>query len=144
MLRRLAIGSPAVLLLVVASAQMLLARTSDLSPWKGGGFGMFASVDGAPFRWTRIYVFAAERSEEIAIPPSLDDQAHRVATWPHRRALEALARSVIARERRRQQRVETVRVEIWRADVSPDLDVSETLIRQMTLGVNEIDHARDR
>jgi len=144
MLRRLAIGGPAVLLLVVASAQMLLARTSDLSPWKGGGFGMFASVDGSPFRWARIYVFAAERSEEIAIPPSLDDQAQRVATWPHRRALEALARSVIARERRRQQPVETVRVEIWRADVSPDLDVSETLIRQMTLGVNEIDHARDR
>ena len=144
MLRRLAIGSPAVLLLVVASAQMLLARTSDLSPWKGGGFGMFASVDGSPFRWARIYVFAAERSEEIAIPPSLDDQAQRVATWPHRRALEALARSVIARERRRQQPVETVRVEIWRADVSPDLDVSETLIRQITLGVNEIDHARDR
>ena len=33
------------LLLAIASAQMLLARTSDLSPWKGGGFGMFASVD---------------------------------------------------------------------------------------------------
>lgn len=144
MLRRLAIGGPVALLLAVASAQMLLARTSDLSPWKGGGFGMFASVDGLPFRWVRIYVFATERSEEIAIPPSLADQAHRVVTWPHPRALEDLARSVIARERRRERPVDSVRVEIWRADVSPDLDVSERLIRQETFAVNEIDRARDR
>jgi hypothetical protein len=144
MLRRLAIWGPVALLLTVASAQMLLARWSDLSPWKGGGFGMFASVDGSPFRWARIYVFAAERSEEIAVPPSLQDQAHRVATWPHRRALESLARNVIAREQRRQQPVQSVRVEIWRADVSPDLDVTEAMIRQMTLAVNEIDDARDR
>jgi hypothetical protein len=144
MLRRLAIGTPVALLLTVASAQMLLARTSDLSPWKGGGFGMFASVDGQPFRWARIYVFAAERSEEIAIPPSLDDQVRRVATWPRQTALEALARSVIAREQRQQRPVESVRIEIWRADISPELDVSETLMRQVTLAVNEIDHARDR
>src|SRR5262245_13702496 len=124
MLRRLAIGTPVTLLLAIASAQMLLARTSDLSPWKGGGFGMFASVDGLPFRWARIYVFASERSEEIAIPPSLDEQMRRVATWPHPAALEALARSVIAREQRQQRPVESVRIEIWRADVSPDLDVS--------------------
>lgn len=125
---------PAVLLLVVAATQMVLARTTALSPWKGGGFGMFASVDGAPFRWARLYVFAAERSEEIAIPASLEDQVHRVVTWPHQRAIEGLARAVVARERRLGRPVESVRVEIWRADVTPALDVSQTLVRQATFG----------
>ena len=123
---------------------MVLARTADLSPWKGGGFGMFASVDGLPFRWVRLYVAAPSRSEELALPPSLEDQAHRVVTWPHRRALEGLAREVIAREQRHQRPVETVRVEIWRADVSRSLDVSERLVRQLTLNVDEIDHPRNR
>jgi hypothetical protein len=144
MLRQVVIAAPTVLLLAVASTQMVLARTAHLSPWKGGGFGMFASVDGLPFRWVRLYVFAAERSEEIALPASLDDQARRVVTWPHRRSMERLARAVIARERRRQQPVETVRVEVWRAEVSPTLDVVETLMRDVTLSVHDADSSRDR
>jgi hypothetical protein len=105
---------------------------------------MFASVDGLPFRWVRLYVAAPARSEELAIPASLEDQAHRVVTWPHRRALEGLARAVIARERRNQRPVAAVRVEIWRADVSPMLDVSEKLVREITFHADEVDPARDR
>jgi hypothetical protein len=142
--RRLAIGAPAAVLIVVALTQMVLARTADLSPWKGGGFGMFASVDGVPFRWVRLYVSAPERSEEIVVPPSIDDQAHRVVTWPHRRAIEGLARAVIAREQRQQRPVDSVRVEIWRADVSRALDVSERLVREITVAVDDMEHARDR
>jgi hypothetical protein len=144
MLRQVAIAAPTVLLLAVASTQMVLAHTAHLSPWKGGGFGMFASVDGVPFRWVRLYVAAADRSEEIALPASLEDQARRVVTLPHRRAMERLARAAIAREQRRQQPVETVRVEVWRAEVSPSLDVVETLMRQITLSVDDADLSRDR
>ena len=138
MLRRVAIFGPTALVIAVASAQMVLARTTDLSPWKGGGFGMFAAVDGLPFRWVRLYVFAPERSEEIALPASIEDLANRVATWPHRRAMDSLARAVIARELRRQQPVETVRVEVWRAEVSPSLDVVETMMRQTTLSRHDV------
>jgi hypothetical protein len=133
MLRRVAVALPTILLLTVASAQMTLARYDDLSPWKGGGFGMFASVDGLPFRWLRVYVSAAGRSEELAGPPALEKQAHRVATWPHRAALSAFARAVITREQRRQRPVENVRVEIWRADVSASLDVVERRLRHTSV-----------
>ena len=143
-MRRLVILLPALLLLVVASGQMALSRQGSLSPWKGGGFGMFASVDGLPFRRVRLYVFAPERSEEIALPLSIEDEAHRVATWPHRRALEGLARSVIAREIRQRRPVERVRVEIWRADISPTLDVSEALFREITVSAHETDAAAGR
>jgi hypothetical protein len=144
MRRRLAIAGPTALLLAVASAQMVLSRTAGLSPWKGGGFGMFASVDGLPFRWVRLYVYAPERSEELALPASLEDQAHRAVTWPHRRAMENLARAVLAREQRRQQPADTVRVEVWRADVSASLDVVETLMRQITVSRDDADDSRDR
>jgi hypothetical protein len=142
--RRLAIFGPTALLVAVAAAQMAFARTSGLSPWKGGGFGMFASVDGVPFRWVRLYVTAPDRSEELAVPPSLEERVHRVVTWPHARALDGLAHAVIARERRLNRPVDEVRVEVWRADVSPSLDVSETLVRDATIAVHEIDRRSAR
>jgi hypothetical protein len=132
MRRRLAIVGPSVLLGLIAATQMILASTTGLSPWKGGGFGMFASVDGAPFRRVRIYVYSAERSEEIALPASMEASAQRVAAWPHRRALEGLARAVVARERRHGRAIERVRVEVWRTDVSTTLDVYERLVRDLT------------
>jgi hypothetical protein len=131
--RRLAIAAPSALLCVIAVAQIILASTTTLSPWKGGGFGMFASVDSVPSRWVRLHVHSAERSEEIVVPASLEDAARRVAAWPHRRALEQLARAVIAREHRHARSVEWVRIEVWRADVSPALDVTERLVRELTM-----------
>lgn len=34
---------PAILLSIVAAAQVRLTRTEQLTPWKGGGFGMFST-----------------------------------------------------------------------------------------------------
>ena len=131
--RRIATLLPAILLLVVAGTQMVLARTAGLSPWKGGGFGMFASVDGAPFRWIRIFVAGSNRSEEIALPSALDDEAYRVVTWPHRRAFDHFAGAVADQEHRKGHHVDAVRVEVWKANVSPSLDVVESLVNQRTV-----------
>ena len=127
---------PALLLLAVAAVQMTLATTAGLSPWKGGGFGMFASIDGLPFRWLRIQLTAPERSEELAIPPSLDDMARRALTWPHERALDRLAHAVVARERRHGRPVDHVRIQVWRADVSPTLEVVESLLCERTVAAD--------
>ena len=133
MLRRTLTALPAILLLSVAAVQMTLATTAGLSPWKGGGFGMFASVDGLPFRWLRINLTAPERSEELAVPPSLEDDARLVLTWPHEQALDRLARAVVARERRHGRPVDEVRIQVWRADVSPTLEVVESLMCERTV-----------
>jgi hypothetical protein len=66
---RLAIAAPPLLLVAVAALQMSLALTAQLSPWKGGGFGMFASNDGLPFREVRVLISAPTRSEELTVPP---------------------------------------------------------------------------
>jgi hypothetical protein len=110
---------PVALLLVVAAAQMTLARTAGLSPWKGGGFGMFSTTDDGGRRYVRIFVTAPERSEEISIAPSLEDAARRAAVLPRDAQLSTLAQMIVARERRYQRRVEAVRIEHWRVDYAP-------------------------
>jgi hypothetical protein len=140
----LAIALPSVILLIVAATQMTLARTELLSPWKGGGFGMFASIDGLPFRHVRVFVDAPNRSEEIALPASLESAAAKAATWPHARALESLARAVIAREESRRRPVDSVHVEVWRADISRSLESTWTKLSEVTVRAGEDARAVDR
>jgi hypothetical protein len=107
---------PVSLLIMVAAVQVTLATTAGLTPWKGGGFGMFSTTDDGGRRYVRIFVSAAERSEEITVPPSLDDAARRAAALPVDAHLARLARGVVDRERRHQRPVEVVRIETWRIE----------------------------
>jgi hypothetical protein len=121
------------LLAAVASAQVTLAKTAALSPWKGGGFGMFSTTDDAGRRRVRVYVSAAERSEEVAITPSLEDAAVRAAVLPSDLALTRLAERVIERETRYRRPVETVRIEAWRIEYAPGtLAATVRVIRDFT------------
>lgn len=112
-------GLPVALLLAVAGGQLILAKTAGLSPWKGGGFGMFSTTDDAGRRHVRVFVTAPERSEELAIPPSLQDLARRAATLPTDAALSRLARGVVTREDRYERPVDSVRIETWRIEYAP-------------------------
>ena len=51
--RWLALLVPAILVLV-ATNQLVLASTTDLTPWRGGGFGMFSTTDNHDQRFLRI------------------------------------------------------------------------------------------
>jgi hypothetical protein len=46
---------PVLLLLCVALHQLRLVYTTDLSPWSGGGFGMFSTTDAPSDRHLYIY-----------------------------------------------------------------------------------------
>ena len=128
---------PVALLVVVAAAQVTLARTARLSPWKGGGFGMFSTTDDAGRRYVRMFVSAAERSEELAMAPSLEDAARRAVVLPTDAVLSRLARRVVERERRYRRPVETVRIETWRIDYAPDtLAATSRLIRDYVYRVD--------
>ena len=111
---------PVSLLVVVACAQVTLATTAGLTPWKGGGFGMFSTTDDGGRRYVRIFVSAADRSEEIAISPSLQDAARRASVLPQDAELSRLARQVVERERRHQRPVDVIRIETWRIEYAPD------------------------
>jgi hypothetical protein len=111
---RIAAALPAAVLVAVGAAQITLARCADLTPWKGGGFGMFSTTDDAAHRAVRIFVSAPGRSEEIGISASLEDAVQRAATLPTDRQLSRLARLVADRERRHGRPVRAVRIECWR------------------------------
>jgi hypothetical protein len=111
---------PVAILLVVAAAQVLLVHTVDLSPWKGGGFGMFAAVDGGAVRSVRIRVDAPGRSEMVHVPASLEVDADRAAALPVTWLLDRLGRAVATREQRRSQPVDRVTIEVWTAALSAD------------------------
>ena len=128
---------PAALLLVVASTQMFLARTEALSAWKGGGFGMFASLDEARFRHVRVFVDAPGRSEETDVGGSMADVAERAATLPSRAWLERTARAAVTRERRHDRPVKRVRVEVWRDSFHPvSLRATRERLRTLTVDVD--------
>ena len=107
---------PVTLLVAVAGVQVTLATTAGLSPWKGGGFGMFSTTDDGGRRYVRIFVTAPERSEEISIAPSLEDAARRAAVLPRDAQLSYLARHVVERERRYRRPVDAVRIQNWRVE----------------------------
>lgn len=134
---------PVALLLGVALAQLTLARTADLTPWKGGGFGMFSTTDDAGRRHVRVFVSAAARSEEIAITPSLEDAASRAAALPNNGALTRLARVVVEREQRNSRPVDEVRIEAWRIEYAPGtLAATPRLIREFAYRVDAAAESR--
>jgi hypothetical protein len=128
---------PVALLMSVAGAQVVLTRASSLSPWKGGGFGMFSTTDDAGRRSVKVFVTAPDRSEEIAVTPSLEDAAARAAVLPSDRQFTRLARRVVERERRHDRPVETLRIETWRIVYAPDtLTATLQLVRDSKFSVD--------
>jgi hypothetical protein len=110
-----------------------LARSASLTAWKGGGFGMFSTLDDAPHRSIRIVVEAPDRSEEITPAPSLTRDAIRATTLPTDRQLRRLANAVAAREWRASRPVTRVRITVWKHDVGADpLRVTPVILRQFT------------
>jgi hypothetical protein len=129
---------PAALLVVVASTQIVLARAAELSPWKGGGFGMFATSDGTSTRFVRLYVRGPGRSEEIAMQPSFERAAARAQLFPSTPLMRRLAAAVASREQRYQRPVTEVTVQVWRTVFTPGpLRANDSLIRELTFDVAE-------
>jgi hypothetical protein len=105
---------PAAVLVLVAVVQIGVSRVADLTPWKGGGFGMFSSLDHGAFRGVDIVLDGPDRSEALEIPPSLEELAARAANLPADWLLGRLASGVVARERRYHRDVDTVTITVWR------------------------------
>jgi hypothetical protein len=110
---------PATLLGVLAVAQIILALAGGLTPWKGGGFGMFSTLDHGAFRRLEVVLDAPDRSEGLEIPPSLEELAARGAAYPADWLLRQLAEGVVARERRYNRPVTRVKVSVWRTEFDP-------------------------
>ena len=109
---------PIVLLVVVAALQIVLAVRRDLTPWKGGGFGMFATVDSPSVR--RLEVVAAgegfRRSMDLS-EVSLTAR-RRAMGYPSRDHLEDIA---VRTAEEWPEGTRTVLVSVWSLEGDPHL-----------------------
>lgn len=104
---------PPALLVLVSVAQLCSVSIFHLTPWKGGGFGMFSTLDQAAFRGVDIVIDAPGRSETLDIPASLDLAAARATSCPADWLLRRLAQDVVAREQRYGRAVSHVELTVW-------------------------------
>ena len=128
---------PAVLMTAVAVIQIVLATTADISAWKGGGFGMFATIDGPSTRRVRVLVEGHGRSGELGIARSQQILEKRVRLFPSDLFLRGLANAVTERETRVGRPVKAVTIEVWRADYNEKLEGTDRPLRTFTLNVDQ-------
>jgi len=89
LLRRWAVPA---LLVVVAVAQICRVRGYDLTPWKGGGFGMFSSVDTLDARFVSFHVETSTDVVPVEPPSHMAKDILRVRAMPSQDGLNRIAR----------------------------------------------------
>jgi len=107
------------LLLAVAAVQVPLAKLWVLTPWRGGGFGMFSTLDSSSFRPVRVYAVGDGWERRLKLPEDLSGPAYAAGCLPTDGRLEGLARRVAARLRPGKRTVRAVRVEVWKTAFDP-------------------------
>ena len=133
---------PAALMLAVAAAQLTLVKTAELSPWKGGGFGMFATTDGGPNRHVRIYLEAGPtRQAGTPASPGLRKLAEQAGTLPTRHMLERLGTAIGKQARGEGHLADRVRVEVWRREYSEvTLAPEQVLLAEASVELDQHPH----
>jgi hypothetical protein len=80
----------------VALRQAYLSKFDELSTWKGGGMGMFASADSTDTRFLRFFIEKADGQREpiIGLNERQNAMMERILWYPRERAYEPLAHSI--------------------------------------------------
>ena len=111
---------PCILLLAGVINHFFLVQTRNLSPWLGGGFGMFASTDVGPSRLLVVTV-VNENKDEYTVPLKgrLKKLKYRSRSLPVRSQLEVLARATWEELERKPvdetgSPMASLRIEVWK------------------------------
>jgi hypothetical protein len=83
-------GAP-VLLSLIAITQTGESTIGTLTRWKGGGFGMFSTMDSVDARFIKAYVLSDNGEMPVSIPIDFSSDELQIQTWPRQSALRNLA-----------------------------------------------------
>jgi hypothetical protein len=87
-----------VIALSVFANQLYRQAAHDLSAWKGGGMGMFASADAPAYRFARVIAETGGQTIHLdCFAPDLDDLLTSATHEPSNRNLSNLAQAVLAK-----------------------------------------------
>lgn len=116
---------PIALALLVAISQVYLAHTAQLTPAKGGGFGLFSTVDKLNNRVMRAYLITEDQGEiPFAIPryvpesQELRKPIYRAMSLPTDAHLRVVVDDLLAKDY--DAAVRGVRVEVWKMSFDAD------------------------
>lgn len=85
-----------ILLAAIALIQLAIANVHELTPWKGGGFGMFSTVDSPELRFLRVRLITSSGAVPARIPQIASRIAQQMRSSPSRSRLERLASMLAA------------------------------------------------
>jgi hypothetical protein len=74
-------------MLVIAAHQVWLSQTQALSPWLGGGFGMFSSLDSPDRRHLHVFAYNDSIRKELLLPADMQESNQRVQGLPSSNAV---------------------------------------------------------
>jgi hypothetical protein len=100
--------APAILVFVALN-QIALAHFTMLTPWKGGGFGMFSTV---AHRELRVYI-VKEGQDDERLRVRTGRLTHRARNYPNDKSLSALATALAVGGGKSLESVVAIRVEVW-------------------------------
>jgi hypothetical protein len=125
---------PIALLIVVALHQISLAHRAALSPWSGGGFGMFSTLDHGGRRHLHAFVLRPGLRREVVPPPALADEIKRALTLPTDVRLGALAGALAKTPTPDHGPLAGVQIQVWHTRFDPEtLTPISQLLREFVL-----------
>jgi hypothetical protein len=111
---------PSALLIGVALHQIFLVETQGLSPWSGGGFGMFSSVDAGSTRHLHAFQIRPGIHREVRPPESLDDEVRRMLTLPSPQRMRDVAIALAEVSTRDHGAPASILIQVWHTRYDPD------------------------
>jgi hypothetical protein len=94
-IRVLKYAAPA-LLTTLACTQLFLGLNFELTPWKGGGFGMFSTLDTPSNRTVRVYLETHDGELPTELPSWLANRGKHARSFPADFRIRALAAEMAA------------------------------------------------
>ncbi len=126
---------PTLLLVAIAVNQLILANFFSLSPWLGGGYGMFSTTDVGSNRHIHIYAKSEGIIKELIYPKELSDLALRTKSFPTDRNLDKFTRTIAQIED--DSALKSIEIQVWKSHFKTySLDPSSKILRSVELKLN--------
>lgn len=126
---------PTIVLVIIAINQLLLANFFNLSPWLGGGYGMFSTTDVGRNRHIHIYANSPGIRKELICPQDLKDIVFRTKSFPTGRNLKRLARRISVIED--DSTLQSIEIQVWKSQYkSKTLHPSGKMLKSAVLKLN--------
>jgi len=126
---------PTIVLVAIAINQLILANFFNLSPWLGGGYGMFSTTDVGSNRHIHIYAKSEGIKKELIYPRDLKDIVIRTKSFPTDTNLRRLARRISEIED--DSSINSIEVQVWKSHYkSKTLYPSSKILRSYEFKIN--------